>query len=538
MELTPDKYQMLGLALTNLEKNKGEFKKKVVESTNRFSHRINDPNLMTDFPPSLLEKMAVDRSRTYQGPWDVTLQPHVYEGFLEYCPDTELRRNTYRAYNMRATNHVGREVNNDLHIEDIRMYRSDQAIALGFENFGQMSMETKMAGTVDNVLSMITSLFNKARTVQSKEMASLQKFSESRGFDLKLEAWDVPYWRRKQRRTVFNIDENQLKEYFPFNHVLQGLLELCSELFGISFEEVTLENSTTWHPDVRFFQVIDASGGHLSSFYLDPFKRPGEKLHTAVSAWMLGCRNRSDIAGTKPLANLVFNFTPPESKEKPSLLTFAEVNLLFQKFGQALQHLLTTVPYLEASGLTNIEWDAVEVCSYFLQNWLYEPSILERMSQHYESLLPLSGSSIQDIIGSRNHMAAYDLCSELYLAHLDMLLHTGKIHWTDLVKELWEMYRPFVLDKYDDHLCSSTAIIADVWAAAYYSHLWSRMVAADAFQAFKESEEEISETGARFRNTFLSLGGGCHSGEVFRRFRGRDPSPDALHELCGLNDRD
>ncbi|XP_045101453.1 organellar oligopeptidase A, chloroplastic/mitochondrial-like [Portunus trituberculatus] len=475
------------------------------------------------------------KSRYQQGPWAVTLQPHVYHSFLEHCPSSDLRRNTYRAYNMRASNHIDQELSNSIHMEDIRSLRGEQATLLGYKDFAHMSMETKMAGSVENVLSMITSLLAKAKTAQDKEIASLQEFAETRGFELQLEAWDVPYWRRKQKRHLFNFDETQLRDYFPFEHVFVSLLELCSELFGISFEEIP-DKVPTWHPDVRFFNILDASGDYLASFYLDPFQRPGEKLQTRVdAAWNLVIRSRSDIAKMLPITNLVFNFTPPASEDQSALLTFSEVTLLFQKFGSALQHLLTTVPYTECSGMTNIEWDAVEVCSNFMQNWLQEPAVLQRISQHYESGLPLSGSSIKELLASQNHMAGYDLCSELYLAHLDMELHTRKNYWLDIARELWPSYRPFTLDKYDAHLCSNTAIMADVWAAAYYSHLWSRMVAADVFQAFREPQETDGELGERFRSTFLSLGGGCHPSEVFRRFRGRDPSPDALHVLCGIS---
>ncbi|XP_037798233.1 oligopeptidase A-like [Penaeus monodon] len=535
IELPAEKTPLFAETLKKLEDQKNEFRKKVAESTNRFSYRINDPSLVKEFPVDLLKNMALNRSRYHQGPWDIFLHPHVYDSFLEYCPLTELRRNTYRAFNMRASNHISKDVNNSLHLEEIRSLRSEQAKILGYENFAQMSMETKMAGSVENVMSMITSLLAKARKAQDKEIASLQEFAEDRGFEGKLEAWDVPYWRRKHKRHVFNFDEAQLQEYFPFEHVLVKLLEISSELFGISFEEIPSGEVSTWHPDVRFFQVTDANGEYLSSFYLDPYSRPGEKLYTRIgSAWMLGCRSRSEAAGTSPIANLVFNFRPPASEDQPVLLTFNDVNLLFQKVGHALQHLLTRVPYSEASGLTNIEWDAVEVCSNFMQNWLYQPEVLERVSCHYDSGLPLSGSSIKDIIASRNHMAGFDICSELYIAHLDIQLHSCKDFWLDVSRELWDTYRPFVLDKYDAHPCSNTTIMADVWAAAYYSHIWSRMVAADAFQAFKESNEEHGVIGKRFCDTFLALGGGCHPGEVFRRFRGRDPSPDALQVLSGL----
>uniref|UniRef100_A0A0N7ZC91 oligopeptidase A n=2 Tax=Scylla olivacea TaxID=85551 RepID=A0A0N7ZC91_SCYOL len=535
IELPAEKATNFTSKLVKLEKQKDIFRRKVSESGSRFSYHISDHNLVRDFPETLLKYMAVEESRYQQGPWVITLQPHVYHSFLEHCPSSDLRRNTYRAYNMRASNHIDQELSNSIHMEDIRSLRGEQATLLGYKDFAHMSMETKMAGSVENVLSMITSLLAKAKTAQDKEIASLQEFAESRGFELQLEAWDVPYWRRKQKRHLFNFDQTQLQDYFPFEHVFVSLLELSSELFSISFEEIP-DKVPTWHPDVRFFNILDASGDYLASFYLDPFQRPGEKLQTRVdAAWSLVIRSRSDIANMLPITNLVFNFAPPASEDQPALLTFSEVTLLFQKFGSALQHLLTTVPYTECSGMTNIEWDAVEVCSNFMQNWLHEPAVLQRISQHYESGLPLSGSSIKELLASQNHMAGYDLCSELYLAHLDMELHTRKNYWLDIARELWPSYRPFTLDKYDAHLCSNTAIMADVWAAAYYSHLWSRMVAADVFQAFREPHEADSELGERFRSTFLSLGGGCHPSEVFRRFRGRDPSPDALHVLCGIS---
>ncbi|XP_050721531.1 uncharacterized protein LOC127001252 [Eriocheir sinensis] len=534
IELSSDKSNSFTSKLKKMEIEKDTFRRKVAESTSRFSYYLNDSNLVRDFPDTLLKHMAVDQSRYKQGPWVITLQPNVYHSFLEHCPSTELRRNTYRAFNMRASNHIGQELSNNPHIDEIRGLRGQQARMLGYKDFAHMSMETKMAGSVDNVLSMITSLLAQAKTAQDKEMTSLQEFAESRGFDLQLQAWDIAYWRRKQKRHLFNFDETQLRDYFPFEHVFVTLLEICSELFGISFEEIP-DQVPTWHPDVRFFNIFDASGDYLASFYMDPFQRPGEKLQTrADSSWSLSIRCRSDIAKMLPVTNLVFNFTPPASEDQPALLSFSEVTVLFQKFGSAMQHLLTTVPYTEASGLTNIEWDAVEVCSNFMQNWLLEPAILQRISRHYESGLPLSGSSIKELLASQVHMAGYDLCSELYWAHLDMELHTRKDFWVDIARELWPCYRPFMLDKYDAHLCSNMAIMTDVWAAAYYSHLWSRMVAADAFQAFREPHEADSELGARFRSTFLSLGGGCHPSEVFRSFRGRDPSPDALHVLCNF----
>ncbi|XP_076033744.1 uncharacterized protein LOC143020770 isoform X2 [Oratosquilla oratoria] len=537
IELPPEQARTFNSILKRLEYQKSLYVKKVMETTNNFIHHIRDPSMMRDFPLDLVKAMALDKHRAIEGPWAVTLDPQIYDGFMTHCPNQSLRFNVWRAYNVRASNHISKDVNNSLHIEEIRSSRREQATILGYKDFVEMSMETKMAGSVENVLSMITSLVAKAKGEQIRELESLQAFAESRGFDGELQIYDVPYWRNKERRAKLNYDEAHLSEYFPFEHVLVKMLELSATLFGVSYEQVPREEVSLWHEDVRFFNILDADdGSYLASFYLDPFQRPGAKLHNRVdSAWMLGSRSRSDVAGTTPVASLVFNFAPPQG-DRPALLTFRDVNILFQKFGHALQHLLTTVPYSEASGLTNIEWDAVDICAHFFHNWLYEQSTLEDISSHYESGMPLKGSSVEDLMATRSHMAAYDLCSALYLSHLDLALHTHTDFWQDIVRELWDKYRPFPMDKYDSHLCSQTSIMADVWTAAYYSHTWSRMVAADAFQAFKEDEDgqNIQQIGRRFRDTFLSLGGGSHPSEVFRRFRGRDPSPEALLHFCGI----
>ncbi|CAL4088734.1 unnamed protein product, partial [Meganyctiphanes norvegica] len=537
IELSPDKRKSFTHTLNKLEQQKAQFRKKVDESSNRFAYRIYDPLVLKQFPEDLKSNMSSGRANYNEGPWDVTLQPHVYHKFLEYCPDPALRQNTWRAYNMRASNHLSEEVNNSLHITEIRSLRHEQANIIGYENFAQMSMETKMAGSVENVFSMITSIMAKSGEVQEKEIDSLQQFAAAGGHFGDLEPWDIAYWRRKQKRNLYNFEESQHKEFFPFDHVFGSLLEHCSQLFNISFEELEYGQVSTWHQDVRFFNILDSDGSYLASFYLDPYKRTEEKLYTSTTqAWMLGCRNRSDIAKTSPISTLVFNFTPPTEEFNNCLLTFSEVQILLKKFGHALQHLLTRVPYSEASGLTNIEWDAVEVCANFMQYWLYDPSTLQRISCHYESGLPLSGSSIKDIIASQNHMAAYDLCNELYLSHLDLQLHISNDFWFDITKELYSKYKPFKIDKYHAQPCSFTEIMTDIWGSAYYSSTWAKMLAADAIQTYNEStEDDVDDIGQRFRDTFLSLGGGCHPSEVFRRFRGRDPSPEALLTLHDIN---
>ncbi|KAJ9594975.1 hypothetical protein L9F63_013697, partial [Diploptera punctata] len=263
-----------------------------------------------------------------------------------------------------------------------------------------------------------------------------------------------------------------------------------------------------------------------------------EKVSTNEDpGWMIALRSRSSVTNTTPLASLIFNFSPP-TDGKPTLLSFSDLQLLFRKFGHALQHLLTRTSYMEVSGLSNIEWDAVEACSNFMVYWLYDLNTIEMISGHFETGEYLPRKTLEKLCETRKHMSGFDLCRELYLASFDLEIYSIKDFWLDIVKKLWAEHLAFPLDPRDSHPCSFTAIMCEEWSAAYYSHLWSQVMAADMFSAFVEAgldnRDELCTVGKRFRSTFLALGGGCHPGEVFRRFRGRDPSPKALLYTLGL----
>nr|CAG4638310.1 EOG090X02LQ [Cyclestheria hislopi] len=401
-----------------------------------------------------------------------------------------------------------------------------------------MSMETKMAGSIDAVKKMIDSLMEKARSVQEKEIASLQEFAQSRGFDGKLEMWDVPYWRRKHRTDLYKYEEGEIREYFPFPRVLQGLLSLVEDLFGLKFQQLSSSEHPTWNTDVLLYALMDSNGTVVGHLYVDPYARPGQKiLSRDVSSWMIGVRSRSSIVGHTPTAAVVLNFTPP-LHGIPSLLSLNEVRTLFFKVGHALQHLLTESPYSEVAGLTNLEWDTVEVSAEFLKCWLTDLSTIKRISSHFEHGGPLPDHLFEEFNKASNHMAATDLCQQLYLSALDLELYSTKEFWLDVIRRLWPKFSPFPLDKTDSHPCWFTDIISGDWAAAYYSHVWSRMVATDYFSAFQEAglhdREAVKKLGDRFRTVVLARGGGCHPSESFRLFRGRDPSPDALLAFIGL----
>ncbi|KAL3285219.1 hypothetical protein HHI36_019333 [Cryptolaemus montrouzieri] len=252
---------------------------------------------------------------------------------------------------------------------------------------------------------------------------------------------------------------------------------------------------------------------------------------------MVGIQNKSKVCDKIPLASLIFNFDLP-SNGKPSLLSLKDVNNLFYRFGHALQHLLTRTSYSEVSGLSNIEWDMVEVSGHVFSHLLNNEEVIRSISSNYETGEKLPENLIRSILGIKKHMAGLDLCRELYLSAVDLELYSTNDYWVKIVKNLWPQFRSFPLDKYDSHLCSFTQIFTEEWAAAYYSHVWSRMIAADVYSAFEEvqgNDQQIVEVGKRYRDTFLALGGSVHSSKIFRHFRGRDPSPQAFLDSLGLN---
>lgn len=424
---------------------------------------------------------------------------------------------------------------NSTTLENIRSFRLQQAKILGYKNFAEMSMETKMAGSIENINNTLQTLIEHARPKQEDELKLLQLFAEKNGHEGPLEIQDLLFWKRKFLKLQYNYDEEMLREYFPLPKVLSGLFELSERLFNIHIKE--RQGVQTWHDDVKYYDIFEDSDGTdpISGFYIDLYTREDAKILLQENpGWVVGIRNGCNITQTTPLSALIFNFAAP-LYGKPSLLSFSEVQMLFNKFGYALQHLLTKTNHSEVAGVSNIEWDAVEIPGHVMSSFLYEPAILQSISSHYITEDVLPQSQIDAIKNQRAFFAGYNLSQQIYLSKLDLDLHIKPEFWLDIVKNLWTQYKVLPLDKKDSHPCSWLPIFSGDWAAAYYSHVWSRVIAADAFNAFNEEGAKIEDIGKRFKTTYLNLGGGCAPAEIFRRFRGRDPSTKALIKSLGLN---
>merc|ERR1719353_1697577 len=382
----------------------------------------------------------------------------------------------------------------------------------------------------------------KARPAAFAELEALTTFAKSRGFEGEsLSLWDVPFWSERQSEEIFGFEEEELRPYFALPNVLDGLFALNKRLFGIDIVEATTD-APLWHPDVQFFHVNDESSGeHIASFYLDPYARPENKRG---GAWMDVCVGRSSVEGTKPVAYLTCNGSPPVDG-KPSLMTFSEVTTLFHETGHGLQHMLTTVPHKPAAGIEGVEWDAVELPSQFMENFCYDEPTLYGMAKHYESGEPMPKELYQKLCEQKTYQAGMGLVRQLFFGALDMALHhrydpNGSMTPFEVQHELAQRFTVIPPLPEDRFLCGFGHIFAGGYSAGYYSYKWAEVLSADAYAAFEEvgleNEEAVRAVGRRFRETVLSLGGGTHPSEVFRAFRGRDPSPDALLRHSGLVD--
>ncbi|MBW4531364.1 MAG: M3 family metallopeptidase [Aphanothece saxicola GSE-SYN-MK-01-06B] len=524
------------------------FGNRVLDATNSWTLKLTDPAEVEGLPESLKEQLAQaardagdGQATAASGPWLLGLDMPRFGPFLKYSRRRDLREIAYKAHVSRAS---GETDGNWPAIERILTLRREQAQRLGHGSWAEVSLASKMAGSVAEVEALLEDLRTAAYPVALLELEALRACAAREGAaeaaDLK--PWDVSFWAEVRRQEAFELDSEALRPWFPLPRVLDGLFGLCDRLFGLRIRPADGE-APIWHPDVRFFRVDDAGSGQpLAAFYLDPYSRPGSKRG---GAWMDECLVRSvDGAGQPvlPVAYLICNQSPPVG-ETPSLMTFEEVETLFHEFGHGLQHMLTTVERPQAAGINNVEWDAVELPSQFMENWCYDHATLMGMARHWQSGEPLPEPEFAKLRAARTFMGGAATLRQVHFALTDLRLHS---QWTPECGKTPEQLRreiavtTTVLEpiEEDAFLCSFGHIFAGGYSAGYYSYKWAEVLSADAFSAFEEvgleNEAAIQATGRRFRETVLSLGGSRHPGEVFETFRGRAPSPEALIRHSGL----
>jgi len=482
------------------------------------------------------EEEAAAEATPESGPWRLTLDMPSYLPAMKHLKSSELREKLYRAFISRASSD---KTDNGPLITEILQLRKKASAMLGFENYASESLASKMAPNIEAVSKLTEDLFAVARPAAEKELDELQEFANAKGYAGKLQLWDVTFWTERLKEEKYAYDEEALRPYFSLPKVLEGMFGIASKLFAVDIVQDD-DAAERWHPDVMFFKVQDAStGNHIASFFLDPYARPGEKRG---GAWMDDCLGRSKAVGTKPVAYLTCNGSPPVGS-KPSLMTFSEAETLFHEFGHGLQHMLTHVEDGDCAGINNVEWDAVELPSQFMENWLYHKPTVDSFAVHYETGEPLPADIFEKIKGSRIFMAASMMLRQLQFGDLDMKLHSeydpdGTETFLDVQRRLAAKYQILPPLEEDRFLCSFSHIFAGGYAAGYYSYKWAEVLSADAFAAFEEAglddEEALRSVGRRFRETVLGCGGGRHPSKVYRDFRGKDATVDALLRHNGL----
>jgi oligopeptidase A len=528
--------------VTELAELQTRFSNHVLDATKAFALVLRDPADVAGLPESALELAAQSaREAGDTGAWRLTLDQPSLVPALQHLKRREHRETLYRAHVTRASSG---ETDNAPLIRRILELRREEAKLLGFASYAELSLATKMAPDVAAVEKLQEELRRVSYGAAQRELEELRAFARARGETRELANWDVAYWAERLREERFAYSEEELRPYFPLPRVLEGLFGLAERLFGVRIRAAD-GHAPIWHGDVRFFHVESESGEPLAAFYLDPYTRPAEKRG---GAWMDECVGRSrlfrDASGRArlPVAYLICNQTPPVG-DKPSLMSFDEVETLFHEFGHGLQHMLTQVEYGLASGIRNVEWDAVELPSQFMENWCYHRETLLGFARHHATGEPLPNALFEKLKAARTYRAGSAMLRQLFFGIVDLELHhrfdpTGSDSAFDVERRIAATTTVLPPLPEDRFLCSFGHIFAGGYAAGYYSYKWAEVLSADAFAAFEEAGLEnaaaLREVGRRYRETVLALGGSRRAMEVFVDFRGREPRTEPLLKLYGL----
>ena len=530
------RYKEIKQALSKLTT---KYEENVLDATHSWHKHITDENQLAGLPESARAMAKQSAEQKEKTGWLFTLEFPSYYAVMSYADDRKLRQKMYEAYVTRASDqgpNAGKFDNSTLMI-DILELRYELAQLLGFSNYSEYSLTTKMASDSEQVLSFLSDLGSHSRDMALKELEELNNFARETSDIKELQAWDITYYSEKLKHHKFSITQEDLKPYFPENRVVQGMFDIVNKLYGFSIKEH--KNADVWHKDVHFYEIFDSNGQLRGQFYLDLYARQ----HKRGGAWMDECISRIRI-GDKvqtPVAYLTCNLTPPIG-DAPALFTHDEVVTLFHEFGHGLHHMLTQIDYASVSGISGVPWDAVELPSQFMENWCWEREALDIMAKHYKTGETLPDELYNSMNASKNFGAGMIMVRQLEFATFDIQMYMNYtpefksssdfIQQTlDKVREQIAVIRP---PEYNRFQHSFSHIFAGGYAAGYYSYKWAEVLSADAFSKFEENGIFDRKTGMEFLNNILEQGGSRDPMELFVAFRGREPKIDALLRHSGI----
>ncbi|SBS29615.1 Oligopeptidase A [Marinomonas aquimarina] len=518
---------------SRLSELSSQFGENVLDSTRAWSKLITEEAELAGLPESALAQAKQMAEAKEQEGWLFTLDIPSYLPVMSYADSQELRKEMYTAYATRASelSSEGKFDNAPL-IDEILALRHEMAQILGFEDYAELSVATKMAESGQQVVDFLNDLAVKSKPSAESDLADLKAFAKEEHGVEELNSWDVGYYAEKLREKKYAISQEVLRPYFPINKVLSGLFYTAQTLFGVDICEES--GFDTYHKDVQLF-TISKNGEDIARFFLDPYAREGKR----GGAWMDECRVRRRLDDGRlqlPVAYLVCNFTQPIG-DKPALLTHDEVTTLFHEFGHGLHHMLTQVEVSSVSGINGVAWDAVELPSQFMENWCWEPEALAHIAGHFETGEPLPQDLLDKMLAAKNFQSGMQMVRQLEFSLFDFRLHReykDGIKAQDVLDEVRSQVAVTVPPAFNRFQNSFSHIFAGGYAAGYYSYKWAEVLSADAFSKFEEDGIFNTETGAHFRDTILANGGSRPAAELFEAFRGREPSVDALLRHSGI----
>jgi oligopeptidase A len=524
---------------TRLSNLSNQFENHVMDATQAFSHHVNDASLISGIPDHAVSTAkALAEEKGLEG-WVFNLEIPSFLAVVTYADNRALRETLYDAYITRASDKgPSKDVYDNAPVmEEILSLRHQKAKLLGFDNYAELSVATKMATSTAEVMEFLTGLSARAHAQALEEFAALKAFATSNlGID-EIKPWDIAYASDKKQQQEHTISQELLRPYFPMPKALEGLFTIINKLYGMTIEVV--KNVDVWHQDVQCFKVVDDKNTLRGYLYMDLFARPNKR----GGAWMDSCQSRrvtSNQALQHPIAMLTCNFAK-SSSDKTSALSHDEVVTLFHEMGHCLHHVLTQVDYLCASGINNVEWDAVELPSQFFENWCWEEEALPLLTSHIETGEVLPKPLFDKMFAAKNFQSAMGMIRQLEFSLFDFRIHTeysdskpGFI--AETLADVRQQFSVVPIVPYNRFQNSFSHIFGGGYAAGYYSYKWAEVLSSDAFSRFEEEGVFNKPTGLDFLHNVLEVGGSKKAAEAFESFRGRAPKIDALLRHTGIQE--
>jgi len=537
--LNGDDKKRYGEIVTRLSELSSTFGNNLLDATHAYSVNVNDESELKGLPDSAIEAAAELAKEQEKSGWLFTLDIPSYLPVMMYCDNTNLREQLYRGFVTRASDqgpNAG-EFDNSAIMNELLELRHELAKLLGFNNFAENSIATKMASSTNEVLSFLENLAVKSKSQGQQDLNEVKAFAESEFNQNDIQAWDLPYYSEKLKQSRYAISDEECRPYFPENKVVSGLFEVVNRLFGLTITEKS--GIDTWHKDVKFFEVFDRDNNLRGSFYLDLYARAKKR----GGAWMDDCKGRRQLANGDiqfPVAYLTCNFNKPIG-DKPALFTHDEVVTLFHEFGHGIHHMLTQINASGVSGIDGVPWDAVELPSQFLENWCWQPEALAFISGHFETGEPLPQAMLDKMLSAKNYQSAMQMLRQLEFSIFDFKMHRdfspqqdNSAYIQSTLNQVRAEYSVVKAADFNRFQHSFGHIFGGGYSAGYYSYKWAEVLSADAFSRFEEEGIFNEKVGEDFLTNILEKGGSQEPSELFKSFRGREPEIDALLRHCGI----